>query len=291
MPVICVGVKKFCQGRWSYLSAWRLIKGVKVIFWGTRGSWPVVGSAAPSAFASHHTPCVELESGESLIMDAGSALGPALRSAYDKGQREFSILLSHYHWDHLLGLISIYDLFSSGIKLKIYTAQPEPEQTISMLYQSAYCPVDWRIIFRSFEFHQIKEEVEIGKYKVRFGEVPHTGLTFGFQIEQAGKKVIYMSDVDLHELKKNPFGEAPDLLICDSFHLQEDKQVRGGWGHSTAVEAVQFAHKIKARQLALFHYSPTYRANELQKLLEEATSANNKVLELHMPQDGEYITL
>lgn len=251
----------------------------------------MVGSAGAGAFSSHHTPCVELDSGESLILDAGSALGPALRLKYEQGTREFSILLSHYHWDHLLGLISIYDLFSSGIKLKIYTAQPEPEQTISMLYQTAYCPVDWRIIFRSFEFHQVKEEVEIGSYRVRFGEVPHTGLTFGFEIEQRGKKLIYMSDIDLKELKKSPFSDGPDLLICDSFHLQEDKQARGGWGHSTAVEAVQFAHKIRARQLALFHYSPTYRANELQKLHDEATKANNKVLELHMPQDGEYIQL
>jgi ribonuclease BN (tRNA processing enzyme) len=267
---------------------------VKVIFRGTRGSTPLVASSVTGTFRSYHSSCVELQSlqgHDSLILDGGSALGPTLMESYQNGKKTFSILLTHFHWDHILGFISFYELFYHGIKLKIYSADPQAAGYISMLYQDAYCPLDKNLVLGSFEFITVKKEITIGPYKALFNEVPHSGRTFGIEVEKDKKRVVYMPDVELTELKQSPFVESPDLLICDSFHLKADKKAKGSWGHSTAIEAVQFAQKLKAKKLSLFHYAPTYRDAEIHKLRGEAKDAVVGDLDFMLAQDDERILI
>ncbi|MEZ4814395.1 MAG: MBL fold metallo-hydrolase [Bdellovibrionota bacterium] len=263
---------------------------MKLIFWGTRGSSPVIGHLH-EGFNSHHSPCVEFVcANDSVIVDAGTALGDAIRSKYKSGKREFSICLSHFHWDHILGLISIYDLFYTGIKLKIYSAEERSQEYISTLYFGAYCPIDPSIVSRSLEFVHVKKTAKISGFDISFSEVPHAGKTFAIEVVRDGRRAIYMSDVNLTELKNSPFLESPDLLICDSFHLKKDHETRRDWGHSSGEQAAQFATAIKARTLALFHYDPNYTESEISAVLAEATSASPE-LKIIAPQDNESVDI
>jgi phosphoribosyl 1,2-cyclic phosphodiesterase len=262
---------------------------VKVFFWGTRGSSPVIG-LNEGAFRSYHTPCVELKSGDdSLIIDAGTPVGYAIRAEYAKGKREFSICMSHFHWDHILGLISIYDLYYMGIKINIYSGTENAAEFIPALFNPAYCPIDRNVIMRSFNFIHVKDKMKVGSFDVRFVEVPHTGKTHAIEVTKEQKSMVYMSDVSLQELKENPFHTAPKLLICDSFHMKQHQKLRGDWGHSSAEQAVYFAQKCNAGILALFHYDPNYKDQELQGLVEEAQGAATTV-KVHATQDCDEIT-
>ncbi len=266
---------------------------MNLIFRGTRGSTPLIASSVSGNFRSNHSSCIQLKSAsEPLFLDAGSALGLALRESFQYGKKEFSILLTHFHWDHIIGFLSFYELFSQGIKLKIYSPFPEAEQLLSVIYKEAYCPLNEKTIAQSFEYVTVKGEFQIGNFKAEFFEVPHSGRTYAIQVKEKDKTLIYMPDVNLEELHKNPFNEKADLLICDAFHTANDKKSRGSWGHSSAVEAVAFAQKIQAKNLALFHYSPTYRDAELNTLKAEASAASaNSGLKLFMSQDEQSLEL
>ncbi len=263
---------------------------MKLIFWGTRGSSPVIGTKVGN-FNSNHSSCVEVIAGsDSLIIDAGSALGAAIRSRYTKGQREFTICMSHFHWDHILGLISLYDLFYKGISLKMYSPDENLKKYIMALFQPAYCPIDQSVIVKTFEFVQVKKEVQIQSFKLSFSEIPHTGKTFAIEVEAASKRALYMSDVNLTLLKENPFKNPPDVLICDSFHLKAHQVERQDWGHSSSEQAALFAQTIHAKKLALMHYDPSYNDNEIEQLVQEAKQAAPK-LNIHATQDGDEIAL
>lgn len=263
---------------------------MKLIFWGTRGSSPVIGSKVGS-FNSNHSSCVEVVAGaDSLIIDAGSALGAAIRSRYTSGQREFTICMSHFHWDHVLGLISLYDLFYKGISLKMYSPDENLKNYIMTLFQPAYCPIDQSVIVKAFEFFQVQKEVQIQKFNVSFSEVPHTGKTFALEVAVGSKRALYMSDVNLSLLKENPFTGTPDLLICDSFHLSAHQDERKDWGHSSARQAALFAQKIHAKKLALMHYDPSYNDSDIERLIQEARLAAPQ-LEIHATQDADEINL
>lgn len=263
---------------------------MKVFFWGTRGSSPVIG-AHEGAFRSFHSPCVEVKSAtDSVIIDAGTPVGYAIRAEYKKGKRDFSICMSHFHWDHILGFISIYDLYYMGVNINIYSGNEKAADFIPALFNPAYCPIDPKVIMRSFTFHHVKDHVKIGGLDVRFVEVPHTGKTHAIEVMSENKSLVYMSDVSLQEMKKNPFSVAPKVLVCDSFHLNEHQKIRSDWGHSSAEQAAEFADKCNAGILALFHYDPNYKDADLKRLIDEAKGAakNTKV---HATQDGDEITI
>ncbi|MBI2341932.1 MAG: MBL fold metallo-hydrolase, partial [Deltaproteobacteria bacterium] len=76
----------------------------KIKFWGVRGSLARPGTGTIKY--GGNTPCLEIRYGrELLIIDAGTGiygLGNALVKASEKIKT--TILFSHYHWDHLVGL-------------------------------------------------------------------------------------------------------------------------------------------------------------------------------------------
>jgi hypothetical protein len=77
---------------------------MRVTFWGTRGSIAVPGR--DTALYGGNTTCLEvdLQSGSKVIIDAGTgirALGERL--AATEKRTDIHLLITHIHWDHILG--------------------------------------------------------------------------------------------------------------------------------------------------------------------------------------------
>src|SRR4051812_27134334 len=91
---------------------------MRVRFRGVRGSVPW---GLPEAVADGcNTPCVELiddARGALLVLDAGSGIAGVRPSA---GAR-VSLLLTHYHWDHVLGLPFFAPLYDPAAALSLHT--------------------------------------------------------------------------------------------------------------------------------------------------------------------------
>jgi len=77
---------------------------MRVRFWGVRGSVPW---AIPAAIGHGcNTPCLAIEdeaSGAIVVFDAGSGI-VGLGEHLGARPRDVTIVLTHYHWDHIQGL-------------------------------------------------------------------------------------------------------------------------------------------------------------------------------------------
>lgn len=253
---------------------------MNVKFWGTRGTFPKVNNSAKNSLISNHTSCVQVfDNQKSIFIDAGTGFEGAARQHFEKNPTEpMSVLLTHFHWDHLIGLFSIYDLYVKGLRLHLCSGDVELAQKAMKIFEQTYCPLKPEIIRGVFSFEVLAADQKYMEWNIHSIPVPHSGTTFAYAIQNNNKCVLFIPDIELEKCKTEAFTKLAglDLVICDTFHLEADKEKLGSLGHSSDKEAIDFAVKIKAKNLALFHYSPFYSDNEIQQMFKNSQEKAKK---------------
>lgn len=245
--------------------------------WGTRGSIP---SPGPSTVRyGGNTSCVEvrLRDGTLIIIDAGSGIRP-LGAAY--GPCEATLLLSHYHWDHIQGLPFFLSAYSSESSIHVYGGEfndLKPDEILAEQMYTPFFPAAPSQLRGITRYHSMPAEpFEIGDATVRVTRLSHPGITYGFRIEEAGTVFVYMSDneVDLAEpaLLRGiiELASGADLLLHDCQYTELEYPSRQGFGHSTPRQAVRLATEADVSRLMIFHHDPMHSDEQVEAQAEEA---------------------
>ena len=111
---------------------------------------------------------------------------------------------------------------------------------------------------------------------IKENDHPLSGVLI-YKVNTGGKQVIYATDVecpngfDRHYLE---FIKGVDILIHDSQYFDDDyhstESPKKGFGHSTVSMAASNALKAEVNELYLFHYSPEYTDDDVEKMLAQA---------------------
>ena len=254
-----------------------------VTFFGVRGSCPCAGDGY---LVGGNTSCVLVDvPGElPLILDLGTgvralgdALAPALRVAGTPLRA--NALLTHLHFDHILGLPFFGPLLEGGAVLDVYGPRQDDgplQECLPNAVQPPFFPVQMRELPGEVRFHDTGEEdFALGGAKVRARFVPHPGATLGFRIEAEGCSLAYIPDhqapTDGRSVAEGVLElcENADLLIHDAQYTDEEFPSRADWGHSTVSYALRVAVASGARRLALFHHDPWHGDQLLERLAGE----------------------
>ncbi len=250
---------------------------LKVTFWGVRGSLATPGRS--TAKYGGNTSCVEVTAGEDrIILDMGSGiaqLGKQLRGA---APLKADVFLSHYHWDHILGLPFFGPAYDPRNELVIHGA-PRLGKTVRDILAgqmiNPYFPVSLAEMRAGLHFRSIDDggRVHIGETVVIARELAHPGGALGFRIEHGGSSVVYATDFEhgcggdeaLIDLARDT-----DLLIYDATYTVPEYRTHVGWGHSTWAEGIRIAEAAGARKLVLFHHDPSHDDAAVDEILRQA---------------------
>ncbi|MBF0345935.1 MAG: hypothetical protein HQL06_17120 [Nitrospirae bacterium] len=133
---------------------------MRVKAWGTRGSIAI--SNVDSVEAGGNTTCYEIMSeclpkGARLFVDAGTGFVPAGWHYLDEiaNGLHYYIMLTHYHWDHIVGLTLSPPTFIDMVPMTLYGPMDNghgPESMIKHLFSRPYFPVDAKKISHKIKF-------------------------------------------------------------------------------------------------------------------------------------------
>ena len=264
-------------------------------FWGVRGSNPTPDSDKMKYGGD--TSCIEIRTAENdlIILDMGTGLrnlGKQILqdNSYDK---EINIILSHYHWDHIMGFFYFAPFYDEKYTINIYgyNSSTPIEEVSNILTNKNFWPVDKSMYKAKINFIEFSkssnelQEINLNKTKVYYSLHPHPNGTNSFKVVTNNKEIVYITDCEHPEgsLNENVVKIATecDYLIHDSHFTIEDLSFYKGWGHSSWKQCVDVAITARVKQLCLFHFSPNYDDEKIKEIENNAQKKFMNTIAVH----------
>jgi phosphoribosyl 1,2-cyclic phosphodiesterase len=265
-----------------------------------RGSTPTPG--ADFIRYGGHTSCVAVipdgEEQPTLLLDAGTGIrrAPELLSG-----RAFqgAILLSHLHWDHVLGLPFCTATDRPDAAVEVYLPAQDAltgRDLLARIMSPPAFPITPEGLQGRWRFHAIEPgEFRVPGFGVRCAELAHKGgRTYGYRVTDGISSLAYLPD---HSPVQGCSDDVLDLidgvdvLLHDAQFLQAERQIADAYGHATVDDAIDLAVRAGAKTLVLFHHSPTRTDDELDLIASTVTAPLPVIVarqgyEIAMPQPG-----
>jgi phosphoribosyl 1,2-cyclic phosphodiesterase len=246
---------------------------LRIQFCGVRGSSPAPGIE----FVRYggHTSCLALWNDgapkPTLILDAGAGLQAATR-LFAGAPFDGTILLTHLHWDHVLGLPFFASADNVDARVSVRLPEQESgataERVLAGMMSPPYFPVGPTELRGEWDFATVAPgELEVEGFTVQAREIPHKGgRTFGYRIGDGHSTLVYMPDHCPTTLGpgEDGFGayhpaalelaKDADVLVHDAQLFPEELAAEADFGHSVADYAVELARRAGTRAVVLFHH-------------------------------------
>ncbi len=170
-------------------------------FWGVRGS---IASPGPdTAAVGGNTSCVEVVCGKTrIVLDAGTGLRGLGNHLLREGQPlDLTLLLSHYHWDHIQGLPFFVPVYMKQSNLTIVGGSNgvmSVKEALVHQMTAPVFPVRLDEVGASIATREVKlgETFDVGEARVTVAKGNHPGGVVAYRIEHEGKSLVYATDTE-----------------------------------------------------------------------------------------------
>lgn len=250
---------------------------VIIEFWGVRGSVP---SPGPNTIKyGGNTSCVSItHKNKVLILDAGTGIRDLGTELIKSPEKDIFILLSHSHWDHIQGFPFFKPIYQPGRSVYMFPTLLKKNIILSSLVEQmdgVHFPLTPDQVPSNFDFITNNPLDFLAKHG--FNIIPvhlnHPGGAMGFNVRVQNKLICYFTDneinppypknIEYHKLIEEC--QNADILIHDAQYIEEDMQIKHGWGHSIIREVSKLGHDARVKNIIYFHHEPERTDDEIDE--------------------------
>jgi phosphoribosyl 1,2-cyclic phosphodiesterase len=275
--------------------------GIGLRVWGARGSLPRLSRGQMRH--GGNTMCLEIvhPGDEWIILDAGTGIANLGDDILNKTrQASIHLFVSHYHWDHIMGLPFFGPVYQKGFLINLYGLKGKDgylqdmlEVVFSPFYSPIYSP-DNLLGSLSIPAHQ--HCCDIDGLHITTHELwdIHPGGCLITRVEGYGVSFVYATDVELR--KATVIDElighcrGVDLLLCDTTFSASRFEEAVGWGHSSLEAAYDVAHRAGVKRLMGIHYDPLCTDDEIETVCRREQGRHSGTT-IELAREGETVWL
>jgi len=250
-----------------------------VKYWGVRGSMPSPGK--DTVRYGGNTACVSIEIGDNVvIIGAGTGIRAAGK-ALVRSDKDIIIMVSHLHYDHVMGFPLFGPLFQSGrvIQLVSYPSPTGPWTPLKLM-DGIHWPITPTELSADVRIVDDPQAL-LAKHGIALTtiNVNHPGGALGFKIAQGDQVFVHVPDNELDQSGEPTlrfdqmveFCRGANVLSHDAQYLDREMPHREGWGHSLAMSTCRLAIQAGVRHLVLFHHDPDRTDDEMDRIGQMAS--------------------
>ena len=253
-----------------------------------------------------------------ILLDGGS--GIAHRKEHSFKTPNYFFLMTHTHWDHLLGFPFFKALYQKENHLTFYASQTSQTTFKKLFYglqnkhhlpvpaEQLQATISFQTVYPGKDF-KIADKVHVSCYQIN-----HQGVTLGYRLGYGHSSAALITDNA--PIQNNYMGEGMKekakgrekefekefndglvaflkgchTVIFDT-HFTEGN-LKADWGHSTPERAFQFCKEAGVKRLILFHHAPEDTDHDVRQKVAQIVSEGEKIgLEIVAAREGDEWTL
>lgn len=248
--------------------------------WGSRGSIPVSGKEYIKYGGD--TTCLEIrtKSDDIIIVDAGTGIRRLGNHLIKEGRYQYHFLITHGHWDHLMGFPFFKPLFLEHPEIRMHRGAFHKKFMESM-FSRVMAPPNFPVRFSDLKAKLVyleghPKKFEIGSVTVIPIQISHPNSGKGYKFIEDGKTFVFLTDNELGFVHPGGFPAATylefcadaDLLIHDAEYTSQEYKLLIEWGHSSYVDVLELAFQAGVKKLGLFHLNQERTDAEVDEMVQ-----------------------
>jgi phosphoribosyl 1,2-cyclic phosphodiesterase len=225
------------------------------------------------------TTCVSVQSPKSqIILDGGSGIRnlseKIMSGTVGRGKGPFHIFMTHFHWDHVIGLPFFTPHFVPGNTIHYYGVQENLEEMIRGIFKKPYFPVPFEMLASKVHFHVLKPRVpiQVDDMTITPYQLDHPDPCWGYKVECGGKAYAHCVDTEGTRVSREEMGadlplyQNVDLMYFDAQYTFPELAEKANWGHSAAQVGLDIAFRESIGHILFAHHDPGATIQQVQEL-------------------------